>query len=488
MASFDFIHHEGVTWVSGDKAGLSRIIFRNIKGNLRSLSVSLLDDEGSTDAECYAIVYGTADKGDTATGRLGCSENRINPYLNRGKVVTFTFSDIPITSDFFIEFYREQQWNEAEGSNYRVTVRMPSKNVASNASMLALLNASPLYGAHNSMFRWMLGVSIAYTRHFEIEEMGLLERNFNRVTELSDANTDAEYPSARAVYKEIARLADSVTTPMQLADTLNLTSLQEVQEAQETLTAEGEARLFLIADDMGTYPTDKDAVLAPAEVVKALSLSSPGEGARKLLTNWEAYYKVSGSWYSQNISSYLMGNVHAVPFRTGDVLLLMKHRVRAVDFIARFIDFADISVTASLTTAQKLLWNTYKASIGCSGKSDGDTIKAMIEKDLIYGSTDNVNYSPVSSGGYVVMYDCKVIGQQRPLPVFSGTFNSGNDCDLPGIYNSISLGRPPGSASNETYTLVVKNDGSQWAYSKSVAGRNFYRRSKFDEWVSLGIG
>lgn len=268
---------------------------------------------------------------------------------------------------------------------------------------------------------------------------------------------------------------------------LNITSLSSVQSAQASISNDNEAKLFIVADESGTYPTTKDAVIAPEEVVTALSFSSPDEGVRKLLTNWEAYYKVTGSYYSQNISRYLLGGVHPKPFRTGDLLLLTKRKVKAVDFIAQFINFASIDVASQLSTAQKLVWNSYKLTIGCSGKSDGETIKTMISKDLIFGCTDNSNYTPVSSGGLITMFDYKVLTQNRPLQTFSGSYNSGNDCDLPGIYNSITLGRPAGSASGETYTLVVQPDGSHWAYSNTRGGHNFYRKTKFDEWIPLGI-
>lgn len=277
-----------------------------------------------------------------------------------------------------------------------------------------------------------------------------------------------------------------VNVASSISGTINPTSLASVESAQLTISNDNESKLFIIADETGTYPTRKDAVVAPTEVITALSYSSPSEGVRKLLTNWEAYYKVAGKYYSQNIKKYLLADIHPQPMRTGDLILLTKRKVSAVDFIALYIDFDSIDVLNQLSGPDKLAWVTYKATIGCGGKTDGDTIKAMLEKDLIFGCTDDENYSCISDGGFITMYDYKVFTQNRPLKTFSGSFNSGNDCDLPGIYNSITLGRPPASYSGETYTIVVKPDGSHWAYSNTHPAHNFYRPSKFDEWVSLG--
>lgn len=486
IVEYDYINNPAITWNSSDKAGISRLIFHNVRGMLKSISVSILADGNSSNDNYYAIVYATNDHGNYGE-RIGCSTNAINPYQMQGKVVTFEFDRVSISSDFFIEFYKEQEWNNIQGTGYRGTFRIPARNVQSDATMMALLNSTPLYGAVNSLTRWILAVGISYEVPYNYEAMAHLERKLEKVYFLSDANTHEQYPSAKAVYTSLAKLAESVSTPMQITGSLNLTSIDNVHAAQSLLAAEGECHLYVVADANGTYPTRADAVIAPDSVITALSFSSPDEGLSKLLTNWEAYYKVAGSWYSQNISRYLLNNIHPLPFRTGDIILLTRRRVKAIDFIARFIDFNSIDVSGSLSTTEKLAWNAYKIGIGCSGKSDGDTIRKMIESDLIHGCTDNANYTVISHDGYITMYDYKVLSQGRPLEVFSGTYNSGNDCDLPGIYNSMNLGRPAGSVSGETYTLIVQPDGSQWAYSKMTPGHNFYRKTKYDDWVSIGI-
>lgn len=486
VVGYDYINNPSITWTESDKANVSRLIFHNVHGLLKSISVSILNDGNSSNDSYYAIVYATNDHGNYGE-QIGCSTNAINPYAMQGKVVTFEFDRVTISTDFFIEFYKETEWNAAQGGNYKGNFRIPARNVQSDANLLSLLNTTPLYGAINSLTRWVLAVGISYEVPYNFEAIAHLERILQKVYFLSDASTHDQYPSAKAVYSEIAKLASSVTSPFQISGSINLTSADDVHRAQGMLAADGETKMFVIADFNGTYPTKADAVLAPESVVTALSFSSPDVGLTKLLTNWEAYYKVAGSWYSQNISRYLLNNTHSQPFRTGDIILLTKRKVKAVDFIARFIDFDSINVTDSLSTAEKIAWNSYKFTIGCTGKSDGDTIKKMIESDLIHGCTDNANYTVISNEGLITMYDYKVLSQERPLKTFSGSFNSGNDCDLPGIYNNITLGRPAGSASGETYTLVVQPDGSHWAYSNTRAGHNFYRPSKFNEWVAIGI-
>lgn len=297
------------------------------------------------------------------------------------------------------------------------------------------------------------------------------------------------YPSCAHVSpQKLASIFGQLQSANGTVELLNINDESDVNSKLSTLTHAGNYGVFVICGDDGKFPSSSlDSVMSEASY-KLLHGGTKNKAVVQLMQNWEAYYKVASYWYSQNIRKYLKPEAPAVPhvLRTGDMLIVALHEVKVSDLLDKMVDFSSLNISNEMTNQEKLLWDTYKYTIGCNGFSDEATIKAMLEKGLIFSSVDNTEYEQVPKT--VLMYDYVLIcNEQTPLPVFTGEFNSGNDCDKPGIYNKITLGRPAGSVSGETYTLITHPDGSQEVRSNMVAGKAFYRPTKMDEWVQLGI-
>lgn len=297
------------------------------------------------------------------------------------------------------------------------------------------------------------------------------------------------YPSCAHVSpQKLAAIFGQLQSANGTLEQINIGDIDDVTSKLSTLTHAGNYAMYTVKGGDGKFPSSVSAMLMPKNVYERLHLYTPQKAIVQLKQNWEVYYKVAGRWYSQNIRKYLRPELVDVPHpvRTGDLLIVGLHEVLAVDLLDTLVDFSTLDISGSLSILEKATWEAYKLSIGCGGLSDEDTIKAMLNFGMLYSQAGDSDYELIPQR--VLMYDFILIrNEQQPLTIFKGDFNSGNDCDLPGIYNKIVLGRPPGSVSGETYTLITHPDGSQEVHSNTIAGKAFYRTTKMDEWVQLGI-
>lgn len=303
--------------------------------------------------------------------------------------------------------------------------------------------------------------------------------------QIQELNT---YPSCAHVSpQKLASLFSSVQSGNGTLELLNTSQASDVGRKLTSLKKDGDFKMFIIKGINDEFPSTTDSVLLSEPVVDNISLATDDMAINILRQNWEVYYNVAGQWFSQNIRRYLRKQEFTPrPVRVGDVIIIALHSVPIMNLFDYMIDMTSIDISGSLSTIEKATWEAYKVSQGMGGLSDELTIRALLARGMLYASNDNANYYKIPDR--LLMRDYAILSnEQRPLPVFTGEFNSGNDCDKPGIYNKITLGRPAGSVSGETYTLITHPDGSQEVRSNMVAGKAFYRPTKMDEWVQLGI-
>lgn len=301
--------------------------------------------------------------------------------------------------------------------------------------------------------------------------------------QIQELNT---YPSCAHVSpQKLASMFASAQGSNGSLELINLDNASDFNRKLTSLQKDGDFKMFIIKDNR--FPSPNDSMILSESVLDAIHLNTDDMAINTLKQNWEVYYNVGGAWYSQNIRKYLRKSDDVPrPIRIGDAIIITLHNANVMDLFEYLVDMSTIDISGSLSTLERTTWEAYKYSLGIAGASDENTIRTMLGRGLLYASIDNANYYKIPEK--ILLRDYVVISNEhKPLPVFTGEFNSGNDCDKPGIYNKITLGRPAGSVSGETYTLITHPDGSQEVRSNTVAGKAFYRPTKMDEWVQLGI-
>ena len=202
-----------------------------------------------------------------------------------------------------------------------------------------------------------------------------------------------------------------------IAGVVNISASGTAGQVYSTLTDDGQARLYLIGDSTGAYPSQDMAVDVSAAVMKEWAAWSPKASFNALL--------------AQYITA------QAQSFNVGDVLCVARMRVSA-DTIA-----AAYSLSTAQKTALRLLGSSFSVCqyrlIACYDS------KAPGRNGATYGTM-----------GLLTPADKQALADALPaarqLPSLEGS--NMNSCLSTGVYPWCTLGRPTGSTG--AYTLVTE--------------------------------
>lgn len=183
---------------------------------------------------------------------------------------------------------------------------------------------------------------------------------------------------------------------------INVDSLADIQLTQNGLSTEAYS-IRIAKSKNQNHPTNGDSVIhLTTDLVQALTFRTETGGLEDLFVNGEAYYKVLGQYYSQNIKNLIkLPKFSPKDIQSGDTIVLHKRIIDANTFFDDYIDFSGISVSDSA-------FQTYKATRGFVGKTDGEFIKYLIVNGEIFGCVDNTNYKKLADNKKVVVYSADI--------------------------------------------------------------------------------
>lgn len=267
---------------------------------------------------------------------------------------------------------------------------------------------------------------------------------------------------------------------------LNIKSEAQVGEEVEHM-APTTYNTYVISNpnDM-TDTTSGETIYVESEYCNDLFFNN---GSLKVLrSNGEAYYKIAGTWYSQNIKSMVNFPTYDLfTTKVGAQCVLRKVRHTADEFFSKYIDFASISISDTAFQA-------YKFTRGYSGKSDGEFIKFLIVNGEIYSAAGDPNDGTYTAMPLIIKegnqsyVDIGVADIETNVDDFhTGDFWPGN-CTKSGVYSIMTSGRPEGSDANENYMLFVDKDGSQSCMSIKNPTKWFRRNKPSDTWIKVDFG
>jgi len=108
------------------------------------------------------------------------------------------------------------------------------------------------------------------------------------------------------------------------------------------------------------------------------------------------------------------------------------------------------------------------------------------EHYLLYMSTSKSQICFSKKNSSKIYYRASQEGEWQKIPynVHKGEFNA-NDITEEGWYDSIVLGRPEGSESDEKYFLYMSSNGGQTCFSRRNSGKAYHRLGLGHPWVAL---
>lgn len=278
-----------------------------------------------------------------------------------------------------------------------------------------------------------------------------------------------------------------IETPSSSADIAGLLNIKDaaaVAEAQNLLTEDGQTATYIITDHDGNYPSPNVPLVYLDDMAQLRDLLYRGndKALAYLLDTKEAYYNISGKWYSQRITNYVkVPTFHLQTAKVGDLVTIIRHEFTADEFYNKYIDFASITI-------EDTAFQLYKLSSGYRG-SDGEFIQYLIRSGAIHSCPNNpeedssVAPVPLAVNEKVVLYTAQITPNVNT--VFSGEFWSGN-INAPGIYCYVTSGRPAGVPSGENFIGVVSPDGTKMLYSMKNPNNIFILES--GNWRRIGVG
>lgn len=278
-----------------------------------------------------------------------------------------------------------------------------------------------------------------------------------------------------------------IETPSSSADIAGLLNIKDaaaVAEAQNLLTEDGQTATYIITDPDGNYPSPNVPLVYLDDMAQLRDLLYRGndKALAYLLDTKEAYYNISGKWYSQRITNYVkVPTFHLQTAKVGDLVTIIRHEFTADEFYNKYIDFASITI-------EDTAFQLYKLSSGFRG-SDGEFIQYLIRSGAIHSCPNNpeedssVTPVPLAVNEKVVLYTAQITPNVNT--VFSGEFWSGN-INAPGIYCYVTSGRPTGVPSGENFIGVVSPDGTKMLYSMKNPNNIFILES--GNWRRIGVG
>lgn len=242
---------------------------------------------------------------------------------------------------------------------------------------------------------------------------------------------------------------------LKISGNINLTAGSSVSTAQLLLKNTGDVAFWLICDPDYKLPSSVTHYTVPSEIIQMLSCRSPNNATDLILSS------IPASKFSP------------IGVNVGDIIALTRIKVKASDLLE--------AVGVSLALSGEIEIYQYKIISTNDAKAGNPGVMGLMTP----GDKSNLNTALTTAQNALNTANSVNSKVNTRMPYFTGSFNSGNDCDAVGIYDEITLGRPAGNIDTETYILYTYPNGAQTAISK-LRGTIFTRASKNSDWMSYG--
>lgn len=207
---------------------------------------------------------------------------------------------------------------------------------------------------------------------------------------------------------------------------INLTILEEVKTAQQSLTSTNEVGIYLVTDSFGKIPSTEAAITIPSNVLKQLQLSSPITATNAIL-----------AFATNSVTLFPIG------VSVGDIIAITRVKV-AVSDLASALGIS-LSLSGEIEIYQYKLWCTNDV------KAPSEDFVGAMGLCSIWDKTQ-INKVPNLETGKLNISD--------RLPTHNVWDSNMNECLNQGVYPWCLTGRPAGSADGTHYTLVVQKSST----------------------------